>query len=133
MSTRWANDHVAFEVADLDSAIQFYAGVFGMELMSKEVDPEHGEAFAFFALDGGNLELLQRLDPDGAGPHGRGAPGPPWCPHLALRTDDLDAALRMLLAHNVPIVNGPLEIPGKVRWLYAADPDGNIIEFVQWT
>jgi catechol 2,3-dioxygenase-like lactoylglutathione lyase family enzyme len=131
MTPRWANDHVAFEVADLDAAIEFYAGVFGMELMFKEIDPAHGEAFAFFALDGGNLELLQRLDGDRER-QGRGEPGPPWCPHLALRTDDLDAAVRMLQAHNVPVVHGPLEIPGKVRWLYAADPDGNIVEFVQW-
>ena len=127
---RWANDHIAFEVADLEAAIEFYAGMFGMELMFKEVDREHGEAFAFFALDGGNLELLERLD--GQERQGRGEPGPPWCPHLALRTVDLDGVVRMLQAHSVPIVHGPLEIPGKVRWLYAADPDGNIIEFVQW-
>jgi hypothetical protein len=25
-----------------------------------------------------------------------------------------------------------MEIPGMVRWLYAADPDGNVLEFVQW-
>lgn len=131
MTARWANDHVAFEVADLDAAIEFYGGVFGMQLMFKEVDREHGEAFAFFALDGGNLELLQRLDGDRER-QGRGKPGPPWCPHLALRTDDLDAAVQMLQSHNVKILNGPLETPGKVRWLYAADPDGNIIEFVQW-
>ena len=130
MTTRWANDHIAFEVADLDAAIEFYAGVFGMELMFKEVDREHGEAFAFFALDGGNLELLERLD--GQERQGRGGPGPPWCPHLAMKTDNLDEVTAMLQRHNVPVVHGPLEIPGKVRWLYAADPDGNIIEFVQW-
>jgi catechol 2,3-dioxygenase-like lactoylglutathione lyase family enzyme len=131
MRARWANDHVAFEVGDLDAAIEFYVGVFGMELMFKEVDLEHGEAFAFFALDGGNLELLQRLDGDRRSVE-RGVPGPPWCPHLALRTDGLDEVAALLERHAVPILKGPLEIPGKVRWLYAADPDGNIIEFVQW-
>ncbi len=129
MTPRWANDHMAFEVADLDAAVEFYSGALGMQLMFKEVDPGHGEAFAFFALDGGNLELLQRLD---AQMEPRGKPGPPWCPHLALRTDNMDETMRMLESHNVPILKGPLEIPGKVRWLYAADPDGNIIEFVQW-
>lgn len=131
MTMRWANDHVAFEVADLDAAIKFYAGVFGMELMFSEVDREHGEAFAFFALDGGNLELLQRLDGDQER-QGRGEPGPPWRPHLALRTDDLDGVVRLLQEHDVQIVHGPLAIAGKVRWLYAADADGNVIEFVQW-
>jgi hypothetical protein len=38
----------------------------------------------------------------------------------------------MLRDQAIAIVKGPLEIPGKVRWLYAADPDKNVIEFVQW-
>lgn len=129
MTPNWANDHVAFEVSDLDAAIEFYAGAFGMQLMFKEVDPEHGEAFAFFALDGGNLELLQKL---GAPLARRTPPAPPWCPHLALKTDDLDGVEQMLQLHDVPVLKGPLEIAGKVRWLYCSDPDGNIIEFVQW-
>jgi len=126
---RWKNDHIAFQVADLDQAIEFYAGVFGMELMFRQVDAEHGEAFAYFALDGGNLELLQRLDAPAPKPP---EPQAPWCPHLALKADDLDAVVYMLKNKGVPIVNGPLEIPNRVRWLYTADPDGNIIEFVQW-
>lgn len=129
MTARWANDHVAFEVADLDAAIKFYGGVFGMELMFKEIDREHGEAFAFFALDGGNLELLQPLDGKTTR---RETPRPPWCPHLALRTENLDEVVATLQRHAVPILKGPLEIPNKVRWLYTTDPDGNIIEFVQW-
>lgn len=126
---RWTNDHIAFRVADLDAAIDFYTNVFGMELMFREEDAEHGEAFAYFALDGGNLELLQQLDAP-APPATK--PAPPWCPHLALRTDDLDNVVATLTERGVPIAKGPLEIAGRVRWLYAADPDGNMIEFVQW-
>ncbi len=128
-TAHWTNDHVAFEVADIDAAIEFYCGPLGMELMFKEVDPGHGEAFAFFALDGGNLELLQRLDRPMPP---RPKPEPPWCPHVALKTDDMDETIRMLKSNNVLILKGPLETPGKVKWLYAADPDYNIIEFVQW-
>ena len=32
----------------------------------------------------------------------------------------------------VRIAKGPLEIAGQVRWLYALDPDGNVLEFIQW-
>ena len=34
---------------------------------------------------------------------------------------------------DIPVVKGPMEIPGMVRWVYTHDPDRNIIEFVQWT
>jgi predicted enzyme related to lactoylglutathione lyase len=50
---------------------------------------------------------------------------------LALQVEDLDRTLDQLAVEGIPIVRGPLEIPGVVRWLYAADPDGNVIEFCQ--
>jgi catechol 2,3-dioxygenase-like lactoylglutathione lyase family enzyme len=128
--TVWKVDHFAFQVGDLDAAIAFYAGKLGMKLLFRETDIEHGEAFAFFELDGGNLELLQTLDAS----HSRGprAIAPPYCPHLALTTPDMDATIAMLRDQAITIAKGPFEIPGKVRWLYAVDPDNNIIEFVQW-
>jgi len=124
----WKVDHFAFEVANLDTAIQFYSERLGMTLMFREVDEEHGEAFAFLELDGGNLELLQVLD-GGAPPHGMARS---FSPHLALMADDLDALIVDLETNGVPIVKGPLKIEGSVRWLYIADPDNNVIEFVQW-
>ena len=27
---------------------------------------------------------------------------------------------------------GPLEISGRVKWVYVSDPDNNVIEFIQW-
>ena len=39
---------------------------------------------------------------------------------------------RDLREKQVTVLKGLLEIPGMVRWLYAADPDGNVLEFVQW-
>lgn len=122
-------DHFAFRVTDLDASIRFYTETLGLTLMSKTVDEEHGEAFAFLELDGGNLELLQLLDtPNYPLP----AIDRPFCPHLALVSDDLDAMMDHLHKQNIPIVKGPLEIPNMVKWLYIADPDQNIIEYVQW-
>ena len=129
----WTQDHVAFRVSDLDAALRFYSDGLGMKLMFRERDAEHHEAFAFLELDGGNLELLQCLDEENR-PTAFERPRiePPYCLHLALRTDDLDAVVSMLETRGIPVVKGPLEIPGSVRWLYAADPDHNVIEFVQW-
>ena len=121
-------DHVALPVSDMDEAIRFYTEKLGLQLMSREVDPVHQEEFAFLALAGGNLELLRSL----AHPLTKPETRPPYCPHLALATDDMIATLKLIEQHHIPIVSGPLKIEGKVTWLYIADPDNNVIEFVQW-
>lgn len=126
-------DHFAFQVADLDRAIAFYTDVLGMKLMFRELDLEHREAFAFLELDGGNLELLQALD-ESMSPRSPATrePEAPYCPHLAIGTACLAEVVARLDAQGVPLLKGPLEIPGKVKWLYFADPDGNVLEFVEW-
>lgn len=126
-------DHIAFAVSDLDRAIEFYTEVLGLHLMFRKLDEEHHEAFAFLQLDGANLELLQALDErNNPIPFEAPAPREPYCPHLALATSNLDDTCAILREHNVPLLKGPLEIPNSVRWLYLADPDNNVIEFVHW-
>lgn len=122
-------DHVAFEVSNMDEAIRFYTQVLGLPLLSRNVDSEHGEEFAFIELSGGNIELLRRLD---TGVADQPSTRPSLCPHLAIGVEDLDEAVERLARHGVPILKGPLEIKGLVRWLYFCDPDKNILEFVQW-
>ncbi|MBI2424354.1 MAG: VOC family protein [Candidatus Hydrogenedentes bacterium] len=123
-------DHVALQVADLERALAFYTGVLGLKLQFRKRDEAHGEAFAFLELEGGNLELLQLLGAeDGAE---RAAPREPWCPHVALAAEDVDTAIAAVRAAGATVLKGPLEIAGLVRWAYIADPDNNVIEFVQW-
>ena len=127
-------DHVAFRVSDLDAAIAFYVEKLELKLLFRNVDEIHHEAFAFLELEGGKLELLQRLDERN---NPREYPAPPieepYCPHLALATNDMDSLLRRLERESMRIVKGPMEVPGLARWVYTCDPDNNIIEFVQWT
>jgi len=113
----------------MDEAIRFYTEKLALRLVSREVNAEEQEEFAFLELQGGNLELLQLLDePDYPKPDVQ----PPYCPHLALATDDMNKTLEMIRQHDVPVVKGPLVIENKVTWIYVKDPDNNIIEFVQW-
>lgn len=123
------NDHVAFEVSNLEESIKFYQESLGLKLQFQNVDYENKEAFAFLELDGGNLELLQMLDNSS---YEKPKIKPPFCPHIALTVSDMNRTLLLIKEKNIPIIKGPLEIKGKVKWLYIHDPDNNIIEFVQW-
>jgi catechol 2,3-dioxygenase-like lactoylglutathione lyase family enzyme len=126
-------DHIAIQVSDLERAIRFYQDLFGLRLMFKQRDETHHEAFAFLELEGGNLELLQVLDEENRPvPFARPEAKPPFTPHIALRSEDLADSEKDLKDKGVCILKGPLEIPGQVKWLYFSDPDGNVIELVEW-
>jgi lactoylglutathione lyase len=122
------NDHTAFQVSDMDAAIQFYTGSLGLRLLFREINQEEREAFAFLELGGGNLELLQLLDQ----PFVKPVIKPPYCPHLALETEDMSQVLEMIAAKGLTVIKGPLEVPGEERWIYISDPDHNVIEYIQW-
>jgi lactoylglutathione lyase len=122
------NDHMAFQVSNMDASIRFYTGALGLKLLFRHVNEEVREDYAFLELDGGNLELLQYLGAPFVKPEIK----PPYCPHLALATDDMDETLRLFTEHGIPVVKGPLENPGEERWVYVSDPDNNIIEYIQW-
>ncbi len=122
------NDHTAVRVSDLDTAIKFYTEALGLQLRFKKVNADVGEAYAIIELEGGNIELLQTLNQ----PFKTPVIEPPYCPHLALGTEDLGKTLEMVRTKSIRIVSGPLEIAGEEKWLYIADPDGNVIEFIEW-
>ncbi len=126
-------DHFAFQVSDLDVSIKFYQEKLGLELMSKTVDEEHHEAFAFLKLDGCNIELLQLLDEkNNPIPAPENEIKPPYSPHMAIGTDNLEALVEKLKSAQIDILKGPMLIPDMVTWLYITDPDNNVLEFVQW-
>ena len=126
-------DHFAFRVTDLDISIEFYNKILGLKLLSRTKDESHHEAFAYLEFVGGKLELLQLLD-DQNNPKAyiNNNTKQPYCPHLAFKTENMDQLISSLQEQDVPVLEGPLEIPGMVKWIYITDPDNNIIEFVQW-
>jgi catechol 2,3-dioxygenase-like lactoylglutathione lyase family enzyme len=126
-------DHFAFEVSDLDASIRFYVEKLGFRvLFARTVDTSEHEAFAVLGMDGGKLELIQALSETNAPQSFEPVPlRPHCCPHLAVQVEDFGRTLDWLAAEGIPVVRGPLEVPGVAKWLYASDPDGNVIEFCQ--
>jgi len=121
-------DHVAFQVSNMDAAIQFYVGRLGFTLSSRAVNTDEGEDYAFLTLGDLRLELIQDLHTIYQKPHVK----PPYCPHLAIETDDMAQAVAHLKERGVSIIRGPLEVAGEETWVYFVDPDNNVLEYIQW-
>ena len=123
------NDHMAFRVSNMDESIQFYTQTLGLRLLFRNINADVQEDYAILELEGGNLELIQRLSGE---PFEAPEIKPPYCPHLAFTTDDMDATLKMIQEKHISVVTGPLEIEGAEKWIYIHDPDNNVIEYIQW-
>lgn len=86
------NDHTAFQVSDLNAAINFYVESLGLHLLFRGINQEEREAYAFLKLEGGNLELIQKLDVSFV----KHQIAPPYCPHFALEAEDMSQILQMI-------------------------------------
>lgn len=124
-------DHVAFPVKNMEQSLQFYRDILEIKVLSLNKDEKTGQQMAFLELQGGNLELIQ---PAGVSSKMVNLPHVDrWdLPHLALTSTDLTTTMAFIKAKAIPIVKGPIEIPNVVKLVYIADPDENIIEFLQW-
>ena len=122
-------DHVAIEVSDMDRAIEFYTEKLGFNLKSRATNEEQQEDYCFLSSDGFHLELISDLKKsyDEQREIKR-----PYCPHICFQTDDMNETLNGLQAKKIEIIHGPLEIAGEETWLYFTDPDGNVLEYIQW-
>ncbi|MHC4626432.1 MAG: VOC family protein [Planctomycetota bacterium] len=122
-------DHVAFQISNMDAAIQFYVEKLNFELSSRAGNKDEMEEYAFLALGDLRLELIQDLN---QAAYQKPGIERPYCPHLAIETDNMERAVARLAERGVPVIRGPLAIEGEVTWVYFADPDNNVLEYIQW-
>ena len=123
-------DHAGIATDDATALAELYTRLFGLEIAHEETFD--GLRVVFLDCGNGYLELLEPieegtianyLEGHGAGIH-----------HLALATDDIEAALATARDHDVtPIDDEPR--PGawghEVAFLHPTDTGGILIEFVQ--
>jgi methylmalonyl-CoA epimerase len=96
--------HVGVAVADLDEAIQTYGRLFGARVEYRDALAEQGVEAAALLVGEGRIELLAPTGEDT--PVGRFlAKRGPGMHHVALETDDVEAALRELSAAGAQLVD----------------------------
>lgn len=119
--------HIGYQVSDLTRSLAFYQPL-GFEIQQRlsKVSPEGQIEVAFIEMSGVVLELYQL--PSGT------AFDVPRCgiDHLALEVSDLDAVIKALETLRYPLDEGPVH-DGQVRFVLIRGPDGERLEFDQFT
>ena len=120
-------DHVAMKAKDFEKSVQFYTQVLGFRQAARWGDEQNKAAM----LDMGNKSYLEIFS-GGADDAPEGT-----LLHIALKTDDCDAATARVRAAGARITMEPQTIAVNgtpkftVRIAFFKGPDGEIIEFVQ--
>ena len=97
-------EHIGIAVKDLNEAIKFYEGVFGLKCYAVEEVKDQKVKTAFFQIGETKIELLETTEPDG--PIGkfiekRGE----GIHHIAFATDDIDTSLKVLKEKNIRLID----------------------------
>ena len=137
--------HTGLVVRDLEKSIAFYHDFFGLELVGRSreegiyIENLVGMAgvvveWAKLKAPGGHIvELLQYLSHPFRVPSEEiGQANRLGCSHLAFTVPDIEALFNALLGAGYKCNYAPQFSPdGKVKVMYAHDPDGIILEMVQ--
>jgi len=121
-------DHCGFQVRNMDDAIRFYTGKLLFQLDFRGVNTEENEEYAFLSLGKARLELIQDLTNEYQIPEIK----KPFCPHFCIEIDDMEKAVTELRTKDIRILRGPLKIENEETWVYFADNDNNVLEYIQW-
>lgn len=121
--------HIGIRVHDLARARAFYE-LLGFEFIAGPVGPE---PVAILRHPGGaevNL-ILNAAEADTENPLMDVPVKKPGYTHMALLTDDLDAAQKTLESNGFPLTEGPNTYPDGTRAFFVRDPDRNVVELNQ--
>ncbi|MDF2967637.1 MAG: mce [Nocardioidaceae bacterium] len=128
-------DHVGIAVADLDEAVAFYAGTFGLRCVHEEVNEEQGVREAMLAVGDGStrLQLLAPLTPDSAIATFLDRSGP-GLQQLAYRVRDVDRASAVLRERGLRLLyDSPRRgtAGSRINFVHPKDAGGVLVELVE--
>jgi catechol 2,3-dioxygenase-like lactoylglutathione lyase family enzyme len=137
-------EHVGITVPDLDDAVSFFGNVLGWQelfrspvyddgdYLARTLDVDRSSSLQFAMLDAGNdtfVEVFEYTVGDQAtvGPRNSDIGGG----HLALRVDDVDAAIAAIAERgDIRVLEGP-NINEIAKWIYFVTPWGLYIELLE--
>ena len=137
-------DHVGVTVRSLDRSLAFYRDLLGLRVIELSEEADISEIVGIRRArvkaadldtgDGRVFELLEYVSAQGSDvqQQSNGA----GCAHVALRVNDIRAALARLAAAGYHPDGTPTLLTGAKAWegatvVYLRDPDGAVIELVQ--
>ena len=132
-----AVDHVGIAVPDLDAAIAFYEGTYGMRLAHQEVNEEQGVREAMLSAPGGiggaAVQLLAPLRPDSAIGKFLDRSGP-GIQQVAYRVADVEAVSAALRAKGLRLLyDAPRRgtAGSRINFVHPKDAGGVLVELVE--
>jgi glyoxylase I family protein len=146
-------NHINIVVSDIDKSLAFYVGVLNMRVtfeillegawIESVVGLTGARAKCVFvvpdggATNGGRIELLQYLTPEGVTLPQNSLANTIGLRHFALEVDDIVVWHEKLMATGVDFVSPPVSVPFSLggmqkRLCYLHDPDGVIVEICDY-
>ncbi len=126
-------DHIGIAVATLEGRLPFWAEALGLSVAGMETVASEKVKVAFLPAGDARIELLEATDETSAirgflEKRGEGIH------HIALEVDDLEACLRRLEEHEVPVLGGWARDGAegsRVAFLHPRGTGGVLVELVQ--
>lgn len=129
--------HINFVSRDVDRMHDFYTGLLGLDDIPQDNFPRTDETEEAgysgsirFATDGGMQMHLAERNLDVAFKNGQTI-NPVDRGHIAFRTDDIAAFLKLLDENNVPYSDYGTSFAKEWHQVFFHDPEGNVIEVHQ--
>ncbi len=126
-------DHLGIAVESMAESLRFYCGVLGMQVSAREtVASERVQAAMLPVGDGSRIELLEASDEESTIAKFVAKRGP-GLHHIALRVDNLAAAVARLQAEGARLLNDPRAGAGGHMYVFVhpASTGGVLLELIQ--
>ena len=126
-------DHIGVAARSIDESMKFYTEILGLELHGTEEVAEQKVRTAFLPVGEAEFEILESTAPDGPiaryiDKNGEGIQ------HIALRVDDIEAALKELKSKGVRLIDEtPRRGAGgtKIAFIHPKETNGVLVEICE--